>query len=147
MAPYAFLAKLPQSLLSHSQGGMLAIIGRVERAWTFSFSNGAAKSMIEPFIQCMNRLMDGYPVGAALEPFNQRYAEAAAILTRELEDIKFGKQVPPAELARLWMQLNDARNYIVIGDPAARLPPTSVLANDHPRPTLAEIEALMAEES
>ena len=43
-------------------------------------------------------------------------------LVEELENIKFNKQVEDFELARLWMARNDARNYALLGDPAARLP-------------------------
>jgi hypothetical protein len=46
--------------------------------------------------------------------------QRAMALTKELEDTMFGK--PPADLAALWMARNDARNYALLGDPAARLP-------------------------
>jgi hypothetical protein len=39
-----------------------------------------------------------------------------------LEDIEFGKQVDPYSLADLWTANNDARSYVVLGDPAARVP-------------------------
>jgi energy-coupling factor transporter ATP-binding protein EcfA2 len=153
IAPHDMLAQLPQALLSHKQGGMLAVIGHVEGAWTFSFANDKKTSVIESFVQCLSRLMDGYPVGAALEPFNQRYAELAAVLSQQIETIGFrpsgaqATQPDPHKLQESWRRINDARNYIIIGDPAVRLPPTSPLADDQPRPSLAEIEALMAAES
>jgi hypothetical protein len=43
-------------------------------------------------------------------------------LTAELEEVMFGKRVDPLDLARLWVARNDARNYALLGDPAARLP-------------------------
>ncbi|WP_298818793.1 C25 family cysteine peptidase [Chloroflexus sp.] len=122
IASQAFIAGLPRRLLSLPRGGALAFVGHVERAWTFSFSDSRGGRQIETFSSALRRLLfAGAPVGYALEFFNERYAELATVLTEDIENARWGQAPDPVELATRWTEHNDARSYIIVGDPATRL--------------------------
>jgi hypothetical protein len=120
IASRPFLARLPMKMLGRP-GGALAVVGFIDNAWGYSFSWSEAGSGATVFESLLSHLLDGHPLGMALEHFNERYAELSSNLSVELEDIKFVKDYDPFALAGMWTANNDARNYTLIGDPAVRL--------------------------
>jgi hypothetical protein len=122
IAPHAFVAELPRRMLGLPGGGALAAVGHVERAWGYSFMWPGAGNQTDTFENCLGALMDGSRLGPALEAFAARHADLAVNLNGELENIKFGAKADPITLANLWTANNDARGYVIIGDPAVRIP-------------------------
>ncbi len=117
IAPRDFIAGLPTRLLGH---GALAAIGHVERAWGYSFVSPAAGAQNGAFESTLRLLLSGDPVGWTTESFNLRYADLASDLTTAIEDLEYGAN--PYDVAGMWTSHNDARGYVVIGDPAVRIP-------------------------
>lgn len=121
IAERPFVAALPKRLLSHPQGGALAVVGHIDRAWGYSLVGLSGTAQIQPFRNAMAAILTGVPVGHAVRDFRQRFAALSTGLGETLRNISFGVKVPDEELAELWLERNDAQSYTVIGDPAARL--------------------------
>jgi V8-like Glu-specific endopeptidase len=134
--PQPIVARLPRQLLAHPNGGALAVVGHVDRAWGYSFLWTNADPQLQAFESALRHLMAGKPVGSAMEAFNGRYAELSSDLDTEREDVKYGKTPDDARLAETWTATNDARTYTVLGDPAVRLPLAAGGAAAPPRPVI-----------
>lgn len=118
LMPKPVTARLPQAML---QRGALAVLAHVDRAWSFGFQAATGKGQYQGFRSVMDRILNGERIGQATDSFNQRWGTLSnelLDLTRRRED---GDVIPDTVLANRWVARNDARNYIILGDPAVRL--------------------------
>ncbi len=124
LAEQPFVARLPQELLSR---GALACIGHVDRGWTTSFAWAFGDKEIPAVLSLKDTILQllrqGHRLGHAMRSLVRRYTAIAAALTLEIERREHGGDEADDEQARQrrefeWTALNDARNFIVLGDPA-----------------------------
>jgi predicted nucleic acid-binding protein len=123
------LSALPLRLLNHPKGGALAVLGHVDRAWTRSFGSGRGRYGHLHIEALLRNLLQGFPVGSAMDWMHERFAEISTEVTEVLDEhqeplVAGTAPVPPSRgrLAKLWRANNDARNFVVLGDPAVRAP-------------------------
>lgn len=112
------MAALPQRLLA---SGVLALIGHVGRAWMTSFSWFEAGPQPQTFMAVLDSLMNGEPVGVAVQALSRRYAELAAVVASIEADSTRSSSTSAQELSRLKLAMLDAKYFLVLGDPCARL--------------------------
>ncbi|MDB6131791.1 MAG: hypothetical protein JWM59_34 [Verrucomicrobiales bacterium] len=125
IAPHTFQSALATQLLAHPAGPALGFFGHVDLAWTTSFKFGSADSQTEDFRQTLERIIRGERLGHALHNLGQRYASLSTLLAVEmitaLQKGTHLRRGTASRLARYWTAAMDARNYVLCGDPAARL--------------------------
>ena len=121
-----FIAALPQAALANPQGP-LAVMGHVDLAWSHGFS-ARGRGTPSRFIELLKELARGSRAGVALHTLMQVLNETSSELTSlyNQEALERAHGLPSstdlAERARLWMMRQDLANYILLGDPAVRLP-------------------------
>ena len=116
-----FIASLPQRLLTHPQGGALAVIGHVDRACGYSVEPPDVGPQLVPFRSLIDRILRGVPVGHSTKNFGQKFATLSAVLADRMGPGQSDPRASDWDVARTWLERNDARNYIIVGDPAVRL--------------------------
>jgi hypothetical protein len=120
LAQRPFISRLAQRLLGHEAGGALAVVGHVDQAWTLSFrwDRGVRETA---FRDVFERLLVGCTVGWAMRPLVHRFMDLATRLSELLYAQQASREPSHELISRLWRGQRDARNYIVLGDPAVRL--------------------------
>jgi hypothetical protein len=126
-----FVAALPKRLLAHPKGP-IAFIGHLDTAFLHGFADPAEPftldrwhNRIAPFKKAVDQLLGVQPSGLAMEDMNKRYSWCNAIITNTYDRQLRGKlEWTPTMEARFldnWITRGDAQNYMIFGDPAARL--------------------------
>lgn len=130
LAAQPLLSYLPQRLLAQ---GALAFIGHVDRAWDYSFIFKGVGQSIGTFKSGLEGILSGEPIGYAFEAFNQRWLDLAQAVTQHNEQSLLAKYlkgyaVDVEQLVYYWTAHNDARAYVIFGDPFVRLQPDRLSA-------------------
>jgi len=115
-----FTAALPKAVLASAEGP-LAFIGHVDLAWTYSFRELDTETPVNRpgrFIDVVGGLLRRDRVGVAFRELLRHYGrtntELSALAESGVDD--------PERRGHLWMLRNDLAGYILLGDPAARVP-------------------------
>lgn len=108
-----FVARLPQRLLGHPNGGALAMIGPLTLGWLQDISD---QNLSE--IDFVGHLLDGHTVGSAMETMFRRYAVRASVLS----DMSMSTGVAEADRLNAKIAAHGARAWALLGDPAVYLP-------------------------
>ena len=127
----AFVAALPQAALANPRGP-LAVVGHVDLAWSWSYEaerpapdgpRGVPRG--ERLSEVYKGLLQGDRFGVAhhaLSTFGM--SVGTSLLWLEEAERRSGKvaEDPVFEKASLWLEYQDLAGYVLLGDPAARLP-------------------------
>jgi hypothetical protein len=76
---------------------------------------------IQGFESVLRRLLEGHPVGSAMEYINQQHAELSVVLSSLWGDRDRMVEVKRGYFDRVSRATEDAKNFIVLGDPAVRV--------------------------
>ncbi|MDQ3902815.1 MAG: C25 family cysteine peptidase [Thermoproteota archaeon] len=125
-----FIGALPKRLLAHPHGP-IAFIGHLHLACLQGFDNPDERliderwsSRLEPFVYALDNLFQLIPSGEAMADMNRRFGSYSAELSKIFGRIK-RRPLPEEDknmaLANAFIMRNDAQNYMLLGDPAARI--------------------------
>jgi hypothetical protein len=134
-----FIAALPQAALANPDGP-LGVMGHVDLAWSVGFKDHGRPTPSR-FLGVLKVLAEGGRAGVALNALQRFVNETSIELTMlhnaEQRALKHGLRSPiePLKWAELWMVRQDLSNYILLGDPAVRLPLAPAVVESLPRPS------------
>ncbi|WP_164007619.1 C25 family cysteine peptidase [Pyxidicoccus trucidator] len=121
-----FIAAPARAALANPDGP-LAVLGHVDLAWSHSFSD-RGQGTPSRFIELLKELARGSRAGVALhtltQVLNETSSELASLYNQEEQERAGGlpSSIDLLERARLWILRQDLANYLLLGDPAVRLP-------------------------
>lgn len=130
VAPQPMVARLPQALLSR---GMLAVIAHIDMAFPYAFQDVVGTPQMQAVRSPLELLMAGKRTGLAADALTSLWSARSAQLGLAQGPTSpapaTGGSLPAAApasstskaLAQMTIARDDARNYIVLGDPATQL--------------------------
>jgi hypothetical protein len=123
VAPVPLIAALPQALLSR---GTLAVIAHVDMAFPYAFQDVTGTPQLQAVRDPLTYLMLGRRAGYAADSLSDRWSRLCSQLIESAartasSDPNAPPPLSPAARTVLTIARDDARNYVVLGDPAARL--------------------------
>jgi hypothetical protein len=110
-APAPLISLLAQKLLA---AGALAVIGHVDRAFPYGFVDVNGTPQVALIRTPLERLMQGWTVGRAIDSFTTAWSSISAMLEKDPPTVQ-------AVALKTHIARDDARNYVALGDPAVRL--------------------------
>jgi hypothetical protein len=131
-----FVAALPRAVLSNPDGP-LAVIGNVDLAWTYGFTDEPAMASMYPgrprnsthawLADKIGYCLRHRRVGVAMQSLTRaRERVHTEIINADRSMTRAGsaskRQLFAAQRGRAWMQRADLANRLLLGDPAVRLP-------------------------
>ena len=117
-----FVGFLPQKMLA-AENGCRAVIAQVDTAFVWSFTNDRKEERSEPYQIFFRKLLEGHTVGSAFNIFQDAHLEKLGSYL-ELVDARNSGDLhwDDDRLIQAWFGVNNLRNFIILGDPAVRLP-------------------------
>jgi hypothetical protein len=98
------------------------VIAHIDRAFSYAFENTEGTAQVQVLRNPLDLLMKGQRVGMAADALNLQWSSYAAELGLLVNrDSSTPASTSPTTLANFYIARDDARNYVVLGDPAARL--------------------------
>jgi hypothetical protein len=127
-----FVAAVPKAALA-DPSGPLAFVGHVDLAWTYSFFDLDDRPRGRPgrLMGVIQALLNRHRAGVAVRKLMRFFAEVNTELTALQDARARAGRVPidddddeRARRGHLWMLRQDLAGYVLLGDPAVRLPIT-----------------------
>ncbi|MCY1018622.1 hypothetical protein [Pyxidicoccus sp. MSG2] len=122
-----FVAALPQAALANPEGP-LAVMGHVDLAWSYAYHDVEGNNHAARFTNVLSDLMKHRRAGVSLYSLTSAIASVDARLAMMYQQdsvARYDGAEPPPEFvdrAHLWMARHDLSAYVLLGDPAVRLP-------------------------
>ncbi len=126
-----FVAALPRKLLAHPHGP-LAYIGHLDIALLHGFADpkdpqGAGRwgARMSVFVGAVNKILGVQSSGLAMQDLNDRFNAANFAITNTYDRQRRGalqwSEQAETRLVDNWLMRTDAQNFMILGDPAARV--------------------------